>query len=162
MDFRSSVTEGLKALYSSYPSARDSIRVKDIQLRYIDAFGEHHGFDDYASFVKNNLAIDVSLPDDLFKYADRSKGLESRLEFVVPLSLPESSTGVVKIGPGTAKGKPAAVMEMIARAGERPNIRSVDDILEWLDLAHITVAHWFDSICTANLKKTFGSKTSIE
>ena len=63
-EFKKFLDEGLTHLYSSYPMPNEYLRIKRLELRYMDAFQAHHGaIKRYPNFLEDHLGIVLRLPN---------------------------------------------------------------------------------------------------
>ena len=161
-EFKKFLDEGLTHLYSSYPMPNEYLRIKRLELRYMDAFQVQHGaIKRYSEFLEDHLGIVLRLPNLSDKEA-----MAASLIGDIHIPLPNmKSLGIISIKPGqiTQKDKKneAIIMELIIRKNEFPPQFNKRNIVSWFDKGHSLLHKWFGQVCSDELKVTFGEKKEI-
>jgi uncharacterized protein (TIGR04255 family) len=162
-EFKKFLDEGLTHLYSSYPMPNEYLRIKRLELRYMDAFlAEHGAIKEYPNFLEKHLGISLQLPNLSNKEATTASFIGN---IHIPLPNVENSVGIISIKPGLItkndKKKEAIIMELIIRKNEFSPQFKKKNIVSWFNKAHTQLHSWFDKVCSDELKETFGEKREI-
>lgn len=162
-EFKKFLDEGLTHLYSSYPMPNEYLRIKRLELRYMDAFQAQHGaIKRYPEFLEEHLGIHLRLPNLSNKEAMAASLIG---EIHIPLPKIDKSVGIISIKPGRItkndKQTEAIIMELIIRKNEFSPHFKKQNVVSWFNKAHTLLHSWFDSVSSDELKGTFGEKREI-
>lgn len=162
-EFKKYLDQGLTHLYSSYPMPNDYLRIKRLELRYMDGFQVQEGaIKRYSEFLEDHLGIVLRLPN-LSENEARVASLIGDIQ--IPLPKMENSLGIISIKPGRIKKNDkkneAIIMELIIRKNEFSPQFKKQNIVSWFNKAHTLLHKWFDNMCSDDLKATFGEKREI-
>ena len=153
-EFSSRVRAVLPKLYEAHPSP-DSLNIKSLLLRYINAIEFDFLSEDLLAFLSNNLHISISLAPSLFEETGvdpRPRALTGQLIF--PVQDPEGAL-IMHIGSGKRKGQNALVWEIQFRSTESEIPKMPDGFPPWLEAAHATAEKWFFGMVRGVLLDSF-------
>jgi uncharacterized protein (TIGR04255 family) len=162
-EYKKFLDQGLAHLYSSYPMPNDYLRIKKLELRYMDGFQVQHGaINRYPEFLEKHLGIQLRMPN----LPDKESMAASLIgEIHIPLPNIQNSLGIISIKPAQItrndKKNEAIIMELIIRKNEFPQQFNKRNIVSWFNKAHTFLHKWFDRVCSDELKATFGEKREI-
>jgi uncharacterized protein (TIGR04255 family) len=152
------ISEGLKALYQSYPSAERHLRPSVLRLIYINAFGPEHGYDNQRDFLQGGLKFNISPPADLNQYIEEaSASVTSTFDF--KLKHLANSFATVRISHGVSRDNPALIVENIIHRNVGPIKLSAQDIEDWFGKAHDSNHHLFETYITDRTRQSFGKRS---
>ena len=162
-EFKKFLDQGLTHLYSSYPLPQEYLRIKRLELRYMDGFQAQHGsIKRYPEFLEDHLGIKLRLP----KLPDKQELAASLIgEIRIPLPKIDNSYGIITVKPGVItkneKKNEAIIMELIIRKNDFSTHFQKRNVVSWFNKAHSLLHSWFDKVCSDELKETFGEKREI-
>ncbi len=160
-EFKKYLDEGVTHLYSSYPLPQEYLRIKRLELRYMDGFLPTHGpIKRYPEFLEDYLGIQLRMPNFPIKEAAAASFIG---EIHIPLPNLDKSLGIITIKPGQVtkneKRSDAIIMELIIRKNEFPPQFQKKHVTSWFNKAHAVLHDWFNKkICSKELKGTFGER----
>ncbi|GJL64392.1 MAG: hypothetical protein NPIRA04_30460 [Nitrospirales bacterium] len=162
-EFKKFLDEGLTHLYSSYPLPNEYLRIKRLELRYMDAFQAKHGaIKRYPEFLEEHLGIVLRLPN----LSDKEAMAASLIgDIHIPLPNIDNSLGIISLKTGQItkndKKTEAIIMELIIRKNEFSPQFNKRNIVSWFNKGHSLLHKWFDQVCSDELKATFGEKREL-
>lgn len=150
------VSEGLKALYQSYPSAERHLRPNTLRLIYINAFGPEHGYSNQREFLQDGLKFTISPPAALNEHIEEaSTVINSTFDF--RLKNQADTFATVRIASGISRENPALIVENVIYKNVGATKLSRQDIEDWFDQAHDSNYHIFQSYITEKTLLSFGN-----
>jgi len=161
--FKPVVLQALDVLKSNYPMADALLKIERAQLRYIDGFTKRHGLTTYGHFVRENLAVAFSLPNEITNsvQSPAEDHIVCSADFGFPLRGKPNNSGVIRLRPGKVGEEPAAIMECAVHWQEPHEGIRLDALPEWFDEAHSCVSDWFFALVKERAVEKFGSKRSV-
>jgi uncharacterized protein (TIGR04255 family) len=156
------VRDGIGALWESYPIPDRYLKFAGMELRYLDAFTAAHGMDRPSTFIRDDLALSIPIPQVITRAATSKDDIEQGGEISVPLAAVKHTRGHIKFGRGTFANKPATIVQFSARAGKSYGVKSPDDVITWANQAHDVIRGWFEACVSDRVKLKFGEKKRIE
>src|SRR5687768_10684619 len=107
-DFKAKATLGLDHLLACYPLPERFMKLRQLELRYIDAFSRKHGMEDRASFLRK-LQVQVVLPRQLLDASVEGGGdaVTSTVDARFPLRHLKGSLGSIRLGTGRVRDEQA-------------------------------------------------------
>jgi len=155
---------GFEALHRAYPSASTHLRIKRMELRYIDAFTKVHGMEHQGDFIRSTLKLGTDLPDGIRRHAANVPDpILQTGQTRMRLQAPSDSIGAVAYETGTAGNQPAVVLTFtVVKELTAGLTTSPEAMLAWFDAAHEVVREWFDALLPDEIKRRFGSKRHIQ
>lgn len=161
--FKPNVQLGLDVLRKHYPVAEKLLHVERAELRYIDGFTKRHGFTTYEQFVRDNLAIRISLPDGVTRSTPQpaNEHVACSADFRFPLAGKPNNWGVIRIRPGKIRNEPGAIAEFAVQWRQASGDIPLGDLASWFDAAHSSVRDWFSAMVNESLKTTFGAQRKV-
>jgi len=150
--FRPRAASAVDKLFDAYPGR---LEITSLLLRYIDAVQFDYRAQDLRSFLKEKMAVPISLPPKLVD----ELGLQPMpTDFVWRSSFrSDEPRGLATLGfaTGVRDGRPALVWEQIFQSaqGDVPEMPAAFD--KWLDAAHGIIDTWFFRLIEGELEKRF-------
>lgn len=152
LDFKDRIHDSVDALYKTYPN--DVLRIKNLQLRYIDSIDFDYTNDNIYNFMKDHLKIELNINDSLFK--------DSKVDFLpahYDLSLSfksEIPDGLVSIrfSRGKVKSRDSIIWETIVNSPFK-SLSKKDEIFNWVEKAHDLTHKWFFKTIEGELFRRF-------
>jgi uncharacterized protein (TIGR04255 family) len=161
--FKEALSFGLEGLLKSYPSPSEFLKISRLELKYIDAFRRHHGFDVYSNFVSRGLGLSLQIPAAILEGS--VQGGESAVitasDVTFPLKKLEGAQGNIKIGPGKVADEDVVLGQFSCVYQGTGKATEVAELLSWFDGAHFEVRSWFESLVSPTVREKFGSKKII-
>ncbi|MEL6728867.1 MAG: TIGR04255 family protein [Pseudomonadota bacterium] len=159
--FLNLVIEKLKVCY---PLADKTLKIRKLHLRYIDAFGENFGMQNFSEFATNVLGINAPISTDFMKNQTidpASVSFVSDVNFIN--QSPSNSTGGFKLAPGTSNGRNAAILEHRCDTEfADPVLIDPAFILNWFNEAHETMRNQFLELSKNGLIDLMGKQIPLE
>jgi uncharacterized protein (TIGR04255 family) len=154
-DFRQRIADLLSALYQTYQNAKDTLKFKQLLVRYIDAVDFDFEHDDIFQFLYSHLKIKTELHEKLFE----STGVQKSpavldLLFSFPCSKPEGAA-TLRFVRGHRKGNPCLLWETHVHVLEPGVPTDQPSIMSWLDAAHDLTHDWFFKMIDGPLHERF-------
>jgi uncharacterized protein (TIGR04255 family) len=156
-DFRPRALSAVKQLYDAHPK-RDSLKITNIILRYIDAIEFDYLSDNILDFLRGKLKLNIQLPGNLFDkdiIDNKPNSLSIQTSFKC-----KSPKGIINIrfATGQKNNSPALVWETtIESAGEDvPDMQNAFD--KWIDAAHENTDDWFFKMIEGDLERRFSNE----
>lgn len=156
-DFRPRVLSAIHKLYDAHPKVED-LKISNIILRYIDAVDFDYSQNKSFDFLKDQLKLNISLPENLFEnaYID-----EKPSSFTFQSSFrSKKPKGIITIRFATGKKKnvPSIIWETTVESiGEDlPEMPKKFEI--WLDEAHDITDDWFFKMIEGELERRFSGE----
>lgn len=156
-DFYDRCINAIGAIYEKYPANFDDIPKQFISLKYIDAYAFDYENQGLADFLKNNMSLDMGLPDELLQQAGASGNpvqFVSDYTYEIP-----SPKGVIRFR--VTRGKRGSddadliVWETEVRSSDADTPVGIDNTSQWLKDAHTVTSNWFFKLIEGNLEKEF-------
>lgn len=156
-DFRPRVLSAIEKLYDAHPKVGD-LKITNLILRYIDAVEFDYGTGNTFAFLNDNLKVNISLPDNLFKDTsvhEKPDSLISQFAFKC-----EKPNGIINIrfATGQKQNVPAVIWETtVESAGD--DLPEIPKAFEgWLDAAHEITDDWFFKMIEGDLERRFSGE----
>jgi uncharacterized protein (TIGR04255 family) len=153
-EFREILSYGVDLLFKSYPLPEKYLSLREVSLKYIDAFSAKHGYNDLLSFLRDYVNFSVAIPDEILDSAKDPKSVSLATTARFPLKERQSSSGTIKIGSGKHQDSDAAILELVAQDSDCAS--SPEAILDWMDFGHVMVRQWFQLLTNDKLKQLMG------
>jgi uncharacterized protein (TIGR04255 family) len=155
-DFRQRIEKLLAALYQAYPNAENSLKFKQLLMRYIDAVDFDFDHDDIFSFLSSHLKTKAELHQKLFEDTGVQKSpTVLDLTFSFPCSNPKGAASL-RLAKGLRNGnKPSLLWETHVHAVTPDVPPDPQSIMHWLDAAHDLTHDWFFKMIDGPLHERF-------
>ena len=153
-DFKARCEKAVLDLYDAHP-AKQSFRVQDVTLRYIDALGVDFERESVFAFLEDKMKTSISLPQSLF-----DNGLVKRnpAAFIWQVSFPHDDPGgiiTLRFASGKHNDKSALIWETLVQT-PRDRVPAIPDgFSEWIRKAHDLIEDWFFKIIEGELERRF-------
>ena len=155
-DFERRSAALIENLYWAYPDP-ESLRVRDVVLRYIDAVTLPGEGDDALVFLRDKLKLDARLCPSLFERTGVGQApRELDLRFGFPSTRPPGSISL-RFTLGEKDGELALIWHTVVASlnGDQFVPSSSAGILEWVTQAHELVDDWFFKLIEGDLERRF-------
>ena len=136
---------------SSYPKPE----ISSLLLQYIDAVEFDYADLDVRDFLRDNLHVELSVPDTLFEdqpILNRPAHVGVQIGF--PLNSPRGQVDL-RVSTGQRNGKPAVVWHTTVSSTGPDAASAAQAFDEWLDAAHAVTHHWFFALVHGKLLEEF-------
>lgn len=153
-DFRPRVTTAIGRLYDAHPRVEE-MRITTLSLRYIDAAHFDYTSHNVFEFLRDNLKLTVSLPENLFK--------ETAVE-TIPGSFTwqtayrlNNPKGLINLrfATGQKGNTPAVIWETTVESNGDDLPEMPNGFEEWLDAGHEITDDWFFKMIEGELERRF-------
>ena len=151
-DFNDRIHKSVEALFKTYP--REDLKIKNLQLRYIDAIDFDYTKDDIFKFMKDNLKIELILNESLFtenKVANLPDHYDLGLSF--KSEIPEGLVSI-RFSRGKVKSRDSILWETIVNS-QFKSLSNKDEIFDWVEKAHDLTHKWFFKTIEGELYRRF-------
>jgi len=153
-NFEEKIIKLLNIIEKIYPNAKDSLKIDNISLRYINVKNVDFSQKNILEFLKNNMNIDIKLNPNLYNNKIKSLPTNINLEFSFSTLIPKGTIGM-HLGRGKREANDVLIWEIIMKS-ELENLSSnKNEIISWLKDAHNIVKNWFFESMEDNFRKEF-------
>lgn len=160
--FRGVISAGHAALIDSLPTGVSDLKGLKPKLTYIDGFTGKHEYSPASNFVANQLNIGFSLPEALLSdSAAAERDIQSTFNLSFALKSPPAARLSVACAQGLKDGNNALLMELNTIATSAFAATNADDLLSWMDAAHVMLHDAFEHLTSDSLKKVMGPKLPV-
>ncbi len=153
-DFELRAKQLVSELYALYPD-RDSLRINNMMLRYINAIEFDYGKEDIISFLREKMKITTSLPEALFADKQISKTpIGFNCQSIFPIKDPQ---GVVQLKYATGKRAEAhaLILELLIQSAGKDVPLMPHGFETWATKSHDIVEDWFFKLIEGDLERRF-------
>lgn len=148
-DFEPTVTAAIAAFIQSFPSPERFLKLKSLQLKYLNAFTEKHGFRSYTQFTSEYLGLSSVLSDTFVARLDvRAAAISTTSQTKLPIASPSDSHLSIQIAEGQVNQSPGCIVQL---AVEKNAHTDTQDIAAWFHSANIAARKAFESLVTPRL-----------
>ena len=148
-DFQPPVASAVSALLESFPTPNRFLRLKSLQLKYINAFTDKHDFKTYAQFTSKYLGLRSVLPDRFIEsIRTPASVIATNSQTRLPVAEPRNSHVVVQVAEAQINQSPGCVLQLSI---ERNGATEHDQIMQWFEDAHTLARKTFLSLVGADL-----------
>ncbi len=156
-DFQERIQDVFTKFYDAHPKIED-LRIQSLFLRYIDAVAFDYLKDNVFDFWKDNLKLNLQLPDNLFANTGVDQlPVHSNWQTTFRCHSPN---GVVKLyfTTGQQDDKPAVIWEtaVISAGNDLPSMPA--DFSSWINAAHEVTSDWFFKLIHGDLERRFAGE----
>jgi uncharacterized protein (TIGR04255 family) len=154
-DFRRRIDELIAALYLAYPNPENSLKFRQLLVRYIDAVDFDFDREDIFSFLSSHLKTTAVLHQKLFEDTQVQKSpAVLDLTFSFPCGRP-TGAATLRLARGVHGGKSCLLWETHVHA-VAPDVPSDQEaIMKWVDAAHDLTHDWFFKMIDGPLYERF-------
>lgn len=148
-DFQPSVASAISALLDSFPTPSRLLRLKSLQLKYVNAFTDKHDFHTYAQFTSKYLGLRSVLPDRFIDSVGTAANvIATNSQTRLPVTEPRDSHIVVQVAEAQINQIPGCVLQLSI---EKNGATDLDHIIHWFGDAHTLARKTFLSLATTDL-----------
>ena len=153
-DFQKRACEAVLKLYDAHPKVAD-LKIESILLRYVDAVDFDYSKQNAFDFWRDNLKVDLRLPDNLF--AETGVNRLPRSSAWQTMFRCENPRGQVQVSFATGQqhGQAAIVWETMVQSVGDDLPDMPDGFPRWLDSAHNVTSDWFFKLIEGDLERRF-------
>lgn len=153
-DFGNRAKKVVSEFYSAYPD-RESLRVNNLLLRYINAIEFDYEKESLVKFLNEKMSVVIGLPKTLFitgNVTETPIGLNWQVIF--PLRDPK---GVIlfKYATGKKADIPALIFEISVQTGGEDMPTMPEGFENWIEKTHDVIEDWFFKLIAGELEKRF-------
>lgn len=156
-DFRPRVLAAIDKLFDAHPKVGE-LKITNLVLRYVDAVDFDFGVGNTFEFLKENLKLNISLPDILFN----NTGVENKPDgFTCHSSFKcQDPKGliIIRFATGQKNNSPAVIWETILESAGEHLPKMPKDFEKWLDAAHTITDDWFFKMIEGKLERRFSDE----
>lgn len=152
-DFKPRAIVAVNKLFESHPKA-EQFKISSLTLRYIDAVEYDYPHENALKFIKDNLKISISLPENLFDKSIENKPTVLSFQSSYKSSEPKGTVSV-RIASGKKSDKPAIIWETTLKTSEENVPPLPDEFEKWIDSAHQITDNWFFKMIEGDLERRF-------
>ncbi len=153
-NFKKNCLNVIQEFYQSYPS-KESLKIIELQLKYINAVEFDYKNNDIYKFLKENLNLNIELPKKIL--ADKfivANPFGYFFHFILPISSPKGAI-VYRIAKGKKNDKDAIIIEILINSKNEDIVTYQLPYSEWLEEAHQQAEKSFYAFFDGNLLKEF-------
>ncbi len=150
-DFEPSVREAFDLLLQSFPSYQKLLRLKQVVIRYINAFTTLHGLENYAQFTSRYLGLKSVMPQPFLQSLGVQLGdVSTTSQSKFPIRGLAASHLSIQAAEGAVNGAPACILQLAVEGG---NVIKPEhaDLMAWFNGAHDVARQAFTSLVTPEL-----------
>ena len=152
-EFKAEIETIVGIFAKSYPNSEAALKIKDLKIRYINAFEFNHSTKNILSFLKDRMKTKIELPKSIFEKTKISESPNNYNFFVTFESSKPAGEIMMRFAKGTSEGKEALIWELGFATTEEKT--SLEEINEWLVQAHDSIDVWFFGITEGKLFESF-------
>lgn len=146
-------------LISAY--GEDSLKTQKLILRYRNGHPFTYSTDNIYDFLKNNINISISLPENIFEQTSNTNPTHTRL--ITEFELDELlGNGKITIGSGQKQPDNTEIvlweLEVSSHKETAPDISDEKAFGSWLNDAHQVIHEWFFSLIEGNLFEEYSKE----
>lgn len=161
-EFSKVLKQGLALLWSTYPMPDKYLSLRQIELRYIDAFTRSHGVEQRNDFLVRDIGVAAPLPARILATgANVPDAVQQSSQAVISLKKPVDSIGILQVEHGTSGDADAVLATFVVRKSGSDLDASPENIAAWFDEAHAIAREWFDALLTDKVRARLGRTTPI-
>lgn len=156
-DFKIRCEKAVRSLFDAHP-AKESFKVQDLTLRYIDAVDVDFGQETVFQFLQEKMKTNISLPDALFQ---GGRVNASPKAFSWQTSFPHDDPGglvTLRFAVGQRSGNPALIWETLVQASLERMPAIPEGFSKWLEKAHDLTDDWFFKLIDGELERRFSGE----
>ena len=156
--FRPLLKHAIEGLFESYPSEIACISPAQAVLRYLNAlpFDPDNPDRPLLHFLRDKLHVTVDPDRRLFSDPlAAAKPVAANLNLTFPLDTP-SALGSVSFATGQSANKPSIIWEITVRSGGQDVPQAPEELMKWLDDAHLVARKWFFTLARGEPLESFG------
>lgn len=161
-NYRYYVRQAVDWLFLSYPLPHDYLKLKKLELHYLDGFTSRLGFKKFRQFINTSFVLSIDVPEHIAQLSNAPDDTVFQLEMQLPIGTPSDSLAVLKLAPGTVGTEQAVIMELLCRTEQMAERQDSDSVLRWMDGAHGVLRRLFDVITSEPLKTAMGPKIELK
>ncbi|CAB3790370.1 TIGR04255 family protein [Paraburkholderia caffeinilytica] len=148
-DFQPSVASAVSALLESFPTPNRFLRLKSLQLKYINAFTDKHDFQTYAQFTSKYLGLRSVLPDRFIESIGTAADvIATNSQTRIPVVEPRDSHVVVQVAEAQINQAPGCVLQLSI---EKSGATEHGLVMQWFENAHALARKTFLSLVKTEL-----------
>ncbi|SIN81932.1 TIGR04255 family protein [Paraburkholderia phenazinium] len=148
-DFQPAVDSAVGALIESFPTPEKFLRLKSLQLKYLNAFTNKHDYQTYAQFASTYLGLKSVLPSAFIeRIGVTAAEISTNSQTKLPISTPSDSYITVQVSEGLVNQTPGCVLQL---AVEKTSKTEPKQIMPWFREANIAAREAFQSLATPRL-----------
>jgi uncharacterized protein (TIGR04255 family) len=155
-EFRGFISKVVQWLFQAFPIPEKYLKIETMELHYIDGFTDSLGYSNELAFLNEGLTLGIGIPERLRSLSNDLAGSRISMEIQIPVSKPQGSLAIVKLGPGKVKDQNALVMELLCKREGVDSIQTQAAVLEWMDGAHALLREAFARVTSEKLKQEMG------
>jgi len=158
--FAKFLKQGLDIFGSSHAVAA-AITPTNVRLRYLNIFSQSHGVRNQAAFLRDNLGLDLKLPDAIRSHFMQ---LRSNVSYAGEISVPiENTDGLFgflnwRTAVDAPTGQPLVSLDLGAVfTFPYPQVSwDVEGIMDKVEKCHYVTSEWFSSLVSGDLREKLG------
>ncbi|TDR04347.1 TIGR04255 family protein [Paraburkholderia silvatlantica] len=148
-DFEPTVASVIDALLQSFPNADRFLKIKSLQLKYLNAFTDKHNFRTYSQFSSEYLGLKSVLPDGFMnRLGVAATAVSTASQTKVAISNPSDSHISIQVAEGQINQMTGCVAQL---AIEKNGNVAAGDIAVWFHAANLAARMAFQSLVTPQL-----------
>ncbi|MDF3381958.1 MULTISPECIES: TIGR04255 family protein [unclassified Sulfitobacter] len=162
-EFRETLALAVNAFDSVLSLGSDFTNVRAADLRYIDAFTEMHGMNQFSTFLRDHLSVPMAPPQGLLaSIGSPQADYVPRVEFSTQVGKRLDTRFVFHAASGTKDDTPAAILDLRARREfSEAKVAKSNELLTWFDEAHSILHSAFESTISDELRNRIGPARPI-
>ncbi|PRH36762.1 hypothetical protein C6V07_07810 [Burkholderia gladioli] len=148
-DFAPTVQLAVTSLLQSFPTPERLLKLRSIQLKYLNGFTKKHNFRSYAQFTSEYLGLKSVLPDAFLERmhtTTASVSTNAQSKFV--LESPSRSHVLMQVAEAHINKEPGCLLQLVVERDENIEIGS---ILEWFNAANLAARGAFEGLVSRQL-----------
>ncbi|MDN7492546.1 TIGR04255 family protein [Burkholderia sp. AU45274] len=148
-DFAPTVRVAVQALLQSFPNPERFLKLRAIQLKYLNGFTKQHNFRSYSQFTTEYLGLKSVLPDTfLDRLHTSASAVSTNAQSKFSINTPSDSHILMQVAEADINKSPGCMLQLVV---ERTADIQVGNILSWFDQANLAARGAFESLVTRQL-----------
>jgi uncharacterized protein (TIGR04255 family) len=162
------ITEGFEDLVQSYPAATKLMKVRQISLRYLNAFTRAHGRESQFVFLNDGLGLSLEMPSGFSRQlglgaTPDAVGIDASYTIIDPIVKDgQIAKLLISVKPGRKDNEDATILDtvFVTEYQTVPNFHT-SELSEKLNFAHGKLSRLFDCLTTERTKSMLGKKEFV-
>ncbi|WP_175981201.1 TIGR04255 family protein [Burkholderia sp. BCC1630] len=150
-DFEPTVASAIGALLQSFPNPERFLKIKSLQLKYLNSFTAKHNFRNYAQFSSEFLGLKSVLPNGFAdKLGATATEISTTSQTKLPIPNPNGSHLLIQVAEGQANQVPGCIVQLSV---EKSGNTATNEIADWFHAANLAARMAFQSLVTPQLSE---------
>ncbi|WP_088342453.1 MULTISPECIES: TIGR04255 family protein [Rhodomicrobium] len=152
-NFKLFLAESIELLFKSYPISVKYLKIKGLELRYLNAFDKKFGYTSYLQFAPEHLNLKTAVPSSILdEHVADLNDVDVTNFIVFPIKSLTNSNAVIRLTKGIVGGSSALLAELLVRRQDKAAAVMPSHHVEvWFENAHTVVRDLFLKLANPEL-----------